>query len=696
SLFLLLFILAPLAVMAGPFTMVSSKGKARVVIAKGEPEFITLAAKDLVSDVKQITGAEMQILKGRKPKAGDIFICTKADPSKWESYDVVAADGILSISGTDARGTMFGIYDFIERYLKVDPLRYWNDTPYPSSETLSWDEVAIHQDPPTVKFRGWFINDEDLLTGWKESSGNRRLDYPFYSTVVNRDIMENLAEALVRCRYNLIIPASFINVANPPEKALVDICAKRGVFLSMHHIEPMGVNGYTFLNYWKDRGEDVTFSYFSNPEKMVEVWTETAKIWATYPYVIWQLGLRGIADNPIWTADPKVPQSNEGRGKLISDAIAKQIEILDEIGVPKKDRYVSTTLWMEGAALNRMGFLTFPKDAIIVFADNGPGWKWTPDFWSVERKKDNKYGVYYHHALIGDGPHLAPLTPASKTYAMMKDAVSQNTSEYAIFNVSDVREFTYNIDATTKMLWNMDSFSPEEWTREWIDRHYSAETDEWMRAYSIYYNSLQQHPVAKIPLFLDGYMNNICRGEMSRLEKELAGEGDPKAIAEPFQIEFTDLAENNAHIESVFLLKGERLSEKTRDAKLGSEAQQYAALCAQKASFELAMNLSSALYARLPEKEKPFALTTIVYPSSLMYHFTSFTADLILARENVAAGNKAAARQNMKDAVGEMDAIKAAGKDYCSGKWDNWYGDCRKIDLNSLDRRARKILESMQ
>ena len=684
-----------LSLSAESFTLVSPQKKGRIVIAKGEPEFITLAAGDLARDVKKITGAELQIVKGKKAKPGDVLICTQADPDRWESYDLSVSKGVLTISGSDARGTMFGIYEFTERFLGVDPMAFWNDTAYPKAETLAWDDVAFHQDPPSFKFRGWFINDEDLLTAWKESSGNRRLDYPFYSTVVNTEVMERIAEALVRARYNLIIPASFINIANPPEAALVDICAKRGVFLSMHHIEPMGVNGFTFLNYWKDRGEDVTFSYFSNPEKMVEVWRETAKIWAKYPNVIWQIGLRGIADRPMWTADPNVPKSDEGRGKLISDAIAKQVEILDEIGVPKENRYLSTTLWMEGAALNRQGYLTFPKDVIIVFADNGPGWKWTPDFWSVPRSANNKYGVYYHHALIGDGPHLAPLTPATKTYQMMKDVVKMNSSDYAIFNVSDIREFTYNIDATSKMLWNMDAFSPEAWTRDWITKHLTRDTDQWERAFSMYYNALQQHPVAGIPLYLDGYMNGICRREMASLEKELAGKGDPEALREPFSIAYNDPG-SDSFIASHFLITDQKLSEMTRNARLESAAQNYSALCAQKASLQLAMNLSSALYGRLPEAEKGFAYTTLVYPSTLMYHFTAFTADLILARQYLAAGDREGVKQTLKEALDEMEAIHAAAGTYCSGKWENWYRDCRKVDIKALNERAQKIFDSLK
>src|SRR5690606_16199032 len=128
----------------------------------------------------------------------------------------------------------------------------------------------------------------------------RNIDYPYYSQVVHPEIMEKLVESMVRLRYNLIIPASFIDIKNPPEKRLVDIAASRGVFLSMHHIEPMGVSGFTFFNYWNERGKDYKFSYYSHPEAMKEVWTEYAKEWVQYDNVIWQIGLRGIADRPVW------------------------------------------------------------------------------------------------------------------------------------------------------------------------------------------------------------------------------------------------------------------------------------------------------------------------------------------------------------------------------------------------------------
>ncbi len=100
----------------------------------------------------------------------------------------------------------------------------------------------------------------------------------------------------------------------------------------MHHVEPVGVSAFGFDNFWKDRGQTVPFAITQHPDKFREIWREYAGRWAKFgPQVIWQLGLRGIADRPVWMADPGVPKSDEGRGKLISDAMATQWEIIRSV-----------------------------------------------------------------------------------------------------------------------------------------------------------------------------------------------------------------------------------------------------------------------------------------------------------------------------------------------------------------------------
>lgn len=85
------------------------------------------------------------------------------------------------IAGSDERGTMFGRYHFIEDYLDVDPLYFWKDREPEKKESLAWENFYFYQEEFFFKYRGLFVNDEDLITEWMESGGNRNIDSPIIS-----------------------------------------------------------------------------------------------------------------------------------------------------------------------------------------------------------------------------------------------------------------------------------------------------------------------------------------------------------------------------------------------------------------------------------------------------------------------------------------------------------------------------------
>lgn len=399
------------------------------MVPASEPEYVRLAAEDLASDVKKITGKSLAIVE-RQPASGDyVFLGSINRPDsaamlgqlvptavgalrgKWEAYRVhsvgLAPDKrALVIAGSDERGTMFGLYAFIEKYLGVDPLYFWTDREPKPHERLAWDSVALAADEPTFRFRGWFINDEDLLSEWHLDGGHRDIDYGFYERVISPKASAAIFESMLRLGYNLVIPASFVDIRNPDEARLIDEASRRGLFVSMHHVEPMGVSGFAFKNYWRDRGEDVPFSFFRHRDKFETIWRDYAARWAKYPNVIWQLGLRGIADRPVWVSDPSAPKTDEGRGKLISDAIALQWDIVRSVD-KRPEPLATTTLWMEGAQLHEQGHLQFPPELMAIFSDNSPGWQLQRDFYEVPRQPGRRYGIYYHMALWSVGPHLA-------------------------------------------------------------------------------------------------------------------------------------------------------------------------------------------------------------------------------------------------------------------------------------------------
>ena len=694
--------------LAGPFSLVSPTKAASVTVAPDEPEYVFLAARDLVSEVKAITGVSLELRRGKKARKGGVFIGTASGDDRWEAYEVSVSDGILRMTGSNPRGTMFAVYDFIERYLGVDPMSFWDDAAYPVADRLEWESVGIVQGPPDFKFRGWFINDEDFLTGWKDSGALRCINYTFFNHVIAPEVMEEVAEAVVRCRYNLIIPSSFIWISNPAEEELVRICSKRGLFLTMHHQEPLGLSGRIFIQYWKERGEDVTFSYLTQREKMEAMWRESVEEWKKYPDVIWTIGLRGAGDTAMWSTDKSAPNSIEERGRIISEAMARQIEILDEAGVPKENRLYETTLWLEGAELNARGLLQFPVGTIIHFADNGPGWRWARDFRETPRKADLKYGVYYHPALFNDGPHLAPLVPVDKMYGMMQEALSGGAAESVFMNVGNVREISYNILAGSRMLWDMDHFDPAAWQADWVTRHFPGHAEGLQNAYNLYFNALERHPASDLPYFLDGYLFGICLGKLGAITRILKERAQGAAVMpdldrasssgaplEAFRVDPPDIAPNSTRMG------------RSSGANFVHPMDQYRRLCAQKATYELTLSLALKEYDRLPASEKPFAYATILYPSKLMYELTALAADLTAAKWAITHGDAPAPapsvmpgpdraspasgstvlsegasasstgsslfEAHMAEARRHFDALMAERAVYASGKWTGWY-----------------------
>ena len=669
--------------MSSTFSIVSPSGAAaRIVVAPGEPDFVFRAAQDLAGDVEKITGVRPPLLRGGAPQRGDVFVATAAR-DEWEAFDIaVDGGGVLRIAGADARGTMFGIYAFLDECLGVDPLAFWNDAAYPSARSIVLDAPAIRSGAPAFRFRGWFVNDEDLLTEWHDGGFKRDIDYPFYGTTIAEDVLEKIAEALVRCRMNLAIPSSFVNVLNPPEERIAEIFAARGVFLSQHHVEPLGTSAFTFRNYWKARGRDIPFSWTGHPREVEEVWRATAEKWARFPNVIWQLGLRGEADRPMWQADPTAPVSDADRAAVIAAAMERQLEILDEIGVPREGRVCTTTLWGEGEVFHKRGLLRIPDGVIVVFSDNGPGWKWPRRFGCGDDAPvvaRSRSGIYYHHAIIDAGPHIAPLVPPARTKAMLDEAREGGASGYAILNVSNVREFTRGIDASSRILREGAAFDLAAWEDRWLARHFpSGDRAAWREAFAIYDAAPAIQPQTGHPLFLDGHIKKTAiRKVFQPFERGEVPPGDPSW--DPF---LEDVPPSDTFYTSI---------RDTFNPRPGSRAAAIAALDAQSAAFGRAAAAADALMPRLPAESRAFAFAQLAHPAALMRDFSAWLAALLRAQE----GYLAVSGEAQNSALALIDAILARSSAYCTGKWENWWRGCRKIPLRDLRRRTAALAAAL-
>lgn len=450
------------------FVLFDERGTSSIGIDARASEAVWLAAQDVAGNLRRLAGRT----DGFEVRAGEADICVVLEAGEAESYTVDVSENGVRIVGADTLGAVYGLYAFATRVLGVEPTYRLTDVFPKTRESMAVECVRFASGKRPIRFRGWFLNDEDLLTEFKESGGVRHIDYKFYHTTMHTDVLDMILETALRLEINLMIPSSFVDIDNPDEEKLVEATCRRGLYISQHHVEPLGVSYFGAGNYIKKHGLAGEVSFISNRKVMEEIWAHYAKKWAKYrQQVIWQFGLRGRADEAVWKRDKSVPLSNEGRGAVISDAIRTQYEIVKRTlgNAP----FLSTvTLWMEGAQLYGEGYLKLPEDTIAIFSDVGFDQMFGDDFYRAPRHAGREYGIYYHVAFYGRGPHLADTCNPLKMDFSYKEAARMGSLTYSIVNVSNVRPLHYAATANAALMNDPDGFDYDNFAQAFHTAHY--------------------------------------------------------------------------------------------------------------------------------------------------------------------------------------------------------------------------------
>lgn len=462
------------------------------ICLKNTNKYIRLAVEDMRNDFKRVS--ESCVCPEIITEENDYCIVIEenttnnSEPLKDEGFAIKSENNKIRISARGYLGTMWGIYTFCEKFLGVDPCYLFNDLVIEKRDSIDISDIDITEKPESFAFRGAFVNDEDLLTGWKEGGGIRYLDFHWYGNTVEESVMNMVVETVLRLKLNLVIPASFLDIDNQPEKLLADCVAKRGIYLSQHHLEPLGLSAFTFGNYCRKYNKTGEFSYIKYPEAMEEAWEFYAQKWAQYDNVVWQIGLRGEGDRPVWQEDIPTDEELKEYGQFISKAYTKQKEIVMKV-TDGKAKHFTSTLWMEGSELMEKGCLDIPENVIMVFADTGLNQMYGNEFYTLQRDKNAKYGIYYHLQFFGSGPHLVPQTGLDKLYYNTELAYKKGHRSYYIMNVSNIREFVFEFKAYSEMMWSFEKFSKREYSDDYYKK-FGSLADEAKRLITQYYDIL--------------------------------------------------------------------------------------------------------------------------------------------------------------------------------------------------------------
>ncbi|MBO7342236.1 MAG: glycosyl hydrolase 115 family protein, partial [Clostridia bacterium] len=642
-----------------------------IVLSPDAPEAVVLATEDLRRDLLAVSGrAEgFEIVTDTQEPAIVIKTDRACAASFPEGYTVTVSERGIEIVGTDVLGTVFGIYALSTKYLGVDPLYFFTDiTPrVRKSLALPFGEVVATR--KRCRFRGWFINDEDFLSGYAPSGAKRAIttNRPFFQEVISTEIMDRIYEALLRLELNLIIPASYLDILNPAEEAIVAAAVKRGLYVSMHHQETVGVAYFSAQNYMKAHHPGKEVSFVQNPREMEEIWRSYAKVWAKYDgHVIWQLGLRGKGDVAVWRTDGSVGATPEARGKLLSDVMALQHRVIAE-AVGHTDFLSTTTLWLEGAELYEQGHLKLPCGTIAVFSDVGDTQMLGGDFYRARNREGIRYGVYYHAGFFAEGPHYTDGVDPRKMAYCYRELAESDAICLSVLNVGNLRELCASVRLNAAILggdptaFSLDRYYDTVYPTLWGEAAPQVAALE--RAYFDAIGDLGVRMGNEILSYRDFYAYDpgdlpfpyypLTDGTLMRAPSWLIGAWWRRQMAV-----YTENAENFHHFRRV----------------VEASLPKYEALLPRLLELE----------ASIPENARYHFRFAKIYQCELMLLLTRRA----LYVSEMCLGNDVERHRDL--AIGSLIDILKKRKEFEKGKWKDWY----KLDVRlSVTDRIRELCE---
>ena len=276
---------------------------------------------------------------------GDAIRLTKDSDLLPECFCLQVQNNELLLTAADTLGFVYGLFEISKRFLGVQPFWFWNDQKFIKTDSVTVPQNFTYESKPArVRYRGWFVNDETLISHWKVE---RRSDLSFAMVF----------ETLLRLGGNLVIPGTGEN-----GHRYHDLAAEMGLIITHHHAEPLGAK--MFVQAYPEL--EAKFSLY--PEKFRALWQEAITAQKVTP-TIWNIGFRGQGDKPFWDDDPQY-DTPEKRGALISRLIREQYDLVKQ---NDPAAICCTNLYGETMELYQQGCLDLPEDVIKIWADNGFG-----------------------------------------------------------------------------------------------------------------------------------------------------------------------------------------------------------------------------------------------------------------------------------------------------------------------------------
>lgn len=467
--------------------MKTSDDRIYIILGKDASEMEEIAVKDLKEDLKQVSDSEIDIVIEKKDlygKPGVYFLVGSpesseeiANLSRKEKIPItrespgprggciaeITSDNdqqkIIILAGSDPQGAQYMVYDFCQKYLKIDPFQFWTGCkPQNIADIrgLSISKEII--EPPEIPILCYFDNDNDELANMTKPY----LEFSF-------EHWKEVIDSLVRLKYNAIDIHDHLGRAEfyrwsfykqlvpdyqPNEKLLdkvIDYAHKKGVMIQV-----------SFYLGWKFK--TISDRANKNYEKHKEEW-----------FTVWRYYLQ---QTPIGKCDIFLNRPRDQKwdrrykgadfkttAKLFNEIFHEMRNILKD---HNPDAIIVADLYSEGMKVYKEGFRPEPKeDFIMAWPDDG--------FGRIPNMPDDlrgyKFGIYMHAGFFLNHVVHDPYPELLSKY--MKKAFNEyGMTNYCLVNGQTFRHYLINLEACSKICMRPDEFDPEKFYLQWTERYF--------------------------------------------------------------------------------------------------------------------------------------------------------------------------------------------------------------------------------
>ena len=454
----------------GSFPVVSATAATAIYTDEKDYWLVQKSASLLQQDIEMVTGKKPEILHsmpasaqniiiigsvGQSPTIGQLIQQKKIDvnkiKSKWEGYQlqlisnpVKGINNALVITGSDRRGTAYGVFELSEQ-MGVSPWYWWADVPVKKKAEVYIKTRTAKSDAPAVKYRGIFINDEaPAFSGWtKEKFGG-----------VNHNVYEKVFELLLRMKANYLWPAMWGNAFNDDDTLNPIMADKYGIVMGTSHHEPM----LRAQQEWKRYGKG-DWNYSTNDSTLRSFWRKGIEKMGSHESIV-TVGMRGDGDKPM----------TEGTAIDLLERIVKdQRQIIQQVtGKQPSATPQMWALYKEVQDYYDKG-MRVPDDVTLLLCDDNWGnLRKLPKL--TDKPRAGGYGIYYHFDYVG-GPRnykWINTNQIERTWEQMHLAYEYGVDKVWIVNVGDLKPMEFPISFFLDYAWK-----PQNWPAEKLPEYYT-------------------------------------------------------------------------------------------------------------------------------------------------------------------------------------------------------------------------------